>query len=73
MVGQISGPIRSAFGYVRVSTEEQAREGLSLEAQRQRITTACAFQGLVLADVLVGRERAARTSTSRSSRCCWVV
>jgi DNA invertase Pin-like site-specific DNA recombinase len=29
--------MRTALGYVRVSTDEQAERGLGLEAQRQRI------------------------------------
>jgi hypothetical protein len=40
-----------AFGYVRVSSEEQADSGLGLEAQRQRIAAYCAMKGLRLADV----------------------
>src|SRR4051794_12937816 len=43
---------RSA-GYVRVSTEEQAREGVSLEAQRQAIEER-APGALLFADVLSG-------------------
>lgn len=46
------GP-RPALGYVRVSTDEQAREGLSLEAQAAAIRAYCAAQRLELADVLV--------------------
>jgi site-specific DNA recombinase len=42
-----------AVGYVRVSTDEQAREGLSLEAQAAAIRAFCAAQGLKLADVFV--------------------
>ena len=34
-----------AVGYVRVSTEEQAREGLSLEAQEARIRAYCEAKG----------------------------
>ena len=34
-----------AIGYVRVSTEEQAREGVSLEMQVERITAYCESQG----------------------------
>jgi site-specific DNA recombinase len=44
---------RPVVGYCRVSTEEQAREGLSLEAQRARITATCEAQGLALAEILV--------------------
>jgi site-specific DNA recombinase len=40
-----------AVGYIRVSTEEQAREGLSLEAQRERIEAYCKLQGLQLREV----------------------
>jgi len=35
-------------GYVRVSTEEQAREGVSLDAQRERISAYCTAHGLQL-------------------------
>jgi len=34
-----------AVGYVRVSTEEQAREGLSLDAQEEKIKAYCTAQG----------------------------
>src|SRR5687768_2282197 len=37
-----------AVGYVRVSTEEQAREGVSLEAQEAKLHAYCALQGLEL-------------------------
>ncbi len=37
-----------ALGYVRVSTEEQAREGVSLDAQDERIRHYCALHGLEL-------------------------
>ena len=43
--------MRTAFGYVRVSTEEQADSGLGLEAQRQRIRAYCEMKGLHLAGV----------------------
>lgn len=35
-IGTHDGPL-PAIGYARVSTDEQAREGMSLEAQRERI------------------------------------
>ena len=42
-----------AVGYARVSTDEQAREGVSLEAQRSRIRAYCEAKELELVDVLV--------------------
>jgi len=39
---------KRAVGYVRVSTEEQAREGMSLEAQRARIAAWCELNGYAL-------------------------
>ena len=44
---------RPVVGYVRVSTEEQAREGVSLEAQEARIRTYCQVHCLSLTEVLV--------------------
>ena len=37
-----------AFGYTRVSTEDQANEGVSLAAQRERIELFCKLRGLTL-------------------------
>jgi site-specific DNA recombinase len=42
-----------AIGYVRVSTEEQAAEGVSIEAQRNRIAAWCALNNYDLAEVFV--------------------
>jgi len=42
-----------AIGYARVSTEDQATEGLSLAAQQQRIRAYCKAHGLNLAGVEV--------------------
>ncbi|HPF49854.1 MAG TPA: recombinase family protein [Caldisericia bacterium] len=39
---------QKAIGYIRVSSDEQAREGLSLESQRQRIESYCQFKGFDL-------------------------
>jgi DNA invertase Pin-like site-specific DNA recombinase len=39
---------KRAVGYVRVSTTEQAREGVSLDAQRAQITAWCAASGYEL-------------------------
>lgn len=41
-----------ALGYTRVSTEEQANEGLSLDAQAERIRAYCKAQGLKLVELL---------------------
>src|SRR5690348_12261484 len=38
----------AAIGYVRVSTEEQAAEGVSLEAQRAKVVAYCGLHGLSL-------------------------
>ena len=41
-----------ALAYVRVSTTEQAREGVSLEAQMERIRAYCQMSGLSLVTVI---------------------
>jgi len=43
----------AVVAYVRVSTEEQATEGVSLAAQEDRIRAYCAMRGLELAEVVV--------------------
>jgi site-specific DNA recombinase len=43
--------MRTALGYIRVSTDEQAERGLGLESQRQRIRAYCEMKGLHLATV----------------------
>src|SRR6476646_8903480 len=43
--------MRTANGYVRVSSDEQAESGLGLEAQRQRIRAYCEMKGLHLATI----------------------
>jgi len=43
--------MRTAIGYIRVSSEEQADSGLGLEAQRQRIRAYCEMKGLSLATI----------------------
>jgi DNA invertase Pin-like site-specific DNA recombinase len=44
--------MRTAYGYIRVSSEDQADSGLGLEAQRQRIRAYCDLKGLHLAEIL---------------------
>jgi len=41
----------NAFGYVRVSTDEQANLGVSLDAQRQRIAAFCQLHDLELSAI----------------------
>jgi DNA invertase Pin-like site-specific DNA recombinase len=41
-----------AVGYVRVSTEQQAQEGVSLDAQRTRIEAHCVSQEITLVDLI---------------------
>jgi DNA invertase Pin-like site-specific DNA recombinase len=43
--------MKTAVGYVRVSSEEQADSGLGLEAQRDRIRAFCTLKGLQLNEV----------------------
>jgi DNA invertase Pin-like site-specific DNA recombinase len=41
-----------AIGYARVSTEEQAKQGISLDAQLERIRAYCTMQGLHLDQII---------------------
>jgi DNA invertase Pin-like site-specific DNA recombinase len=43
--------MRTAIGYIRVSSEEQADSGLGLESQRQRIRAYCEMKGLQLTTI----------------------
>ena len=63
---------RSAvIGYLRVSTEEQANEGVSLDAQRATIQAYATLRGLDLIEIIVdegvsgGKELASRPGGSR--------
>ncbi len=49
-----------ALGYARVSTEEQAREGVSLEAQQVRIKAYAQAKDLSLRDILVDEGRSGK-------------
>jgi len=42
----------NALGYIRVSTEDQAREGVSLDSQRARIAAYCEYKGFDLLDTI---------------------
>jgi site-specific DNA recombinase len=41
-----------AMGYIRVSTEEQAKEGISLDNQIERIKGYCQYKNFELAEML---------------------
>ncbi len=49
-----------ALGYARVSTDEQARDGVSLEAQRTRIRAYAQAKDLPLCDILVDEGRSGK-------------
>ncbi len=42
-----------AIGYIRVSTDQQAERGISLEAQRERVRAMATIHGAELLDVIV--------------------
>lgn len=46
-------PTNAVAGYLRVSTEEQAQEGVSLAAQEARVRAYCEMRGLDLLDLQV--------------------
>lgn len=46
-----AAPKRKAFGYIRVSSDRQANEGDSLEAQRRAIELVCELEGFELVEV----------------------
>lgn len=54
------GPAK-ALGYVRVSTETQAQEGVSLAEQASRIRAYCVALGLDLVDLVVDAGESAAT------------
>src|SRR5438128_12384008 len=43
---------KTAIGYVRVSTQEQAAEGVSLDTQRDRLRVYCQASGIKLIDIV---------------------
>ena len=43
--------VKTAVGYVRVSTQEQAAEGVSLDAQRDKLRSYCRANGIRLIDI----------------------
>jgi DNA invertase Pin-like site-specific DNA recombinase len=78
--------MQEAIGYLRVSTREQGRSGLSLDAQRRDIETFCERQGIAIRswyqDVQTGAGRdplilrpglAAALEEARRSDCVLIV
>jgi DNA invertase Pin-like site-specific DNA recombinase len=49
------------IGYVRVSTDEQASEGVSLDAQSERVRAYCGLYGLDLVDLVSDPGESAKT------------
>ena len=45
---------KTAIGYVRVSTQEQVTEGVSLDAQRDRLRADCKLNSIILIDTKSG-------------------
>jgi len=58
--------MENAVCYVRVSTEEQARFGVSLEAQEERLTAYCKMSGLELVKIV--REEGVSASKALHTR-----
>ncbi len=56
----MSKKARKALGYARVSTEEQAKEGVSLDAQEEHIRRYCELYGLDLAEILIDEGRSGK-------------
>jgi DNA invertase Pin-like site-specific DNA recombinase len=50
-----------AIGYIRVSTDQQAERGISLEAQRERVRAMATVQGAELLDVIVDGGESAKS------------
>ena len=50
-IHQHTSDTKTAIGYVRVSTQEQATERVSLDAQRDRLRTYCKLHAINLIDI----------------------
>ena len=61
-----------AIGYVRVSTDRQAEQGVSLEAQEAKIRAMSTVQGAELREVIVdGGESAKNLNQQAQPRAGW--
>ncbi|MBL8311226.1 MAG: recombinase family protein [Burkholderiales bacterium] len=56
------------FGYIRVSTQKQGREGVSLEAQRDAISRYAASRGLEIVEWIEDQESAAKQGRTGFTR-----
>ena len=56
---------KTAIGYVRVSTEEQATSGVSLAAQAAKVRAYCALYDLDLVELIEDAGASAKTSIAR--------
>lgn len=65
ILGRAAPIPRQATGYVRVSTSEQAREGVSLEAQRTKIEGYCAANHVKLVGVFSDEGISGRKTANR--------
>ena len=50
-----------AIGYIRVSTDQQADRGVSLDAQRERVRAMAVVQGAALLDIIVDGGESAKS------------
>ena len=57
--------IKNAGIYIRVSTENQAREGFSLPEQKERLEAYCKFKGFVIKDYYTDADISAKTGNYR--------
>ena len=57
--------MRKVIGYIRVSSAEQANEGMSLEFQQQKFEQMAALHEWDLVEVFVDAGKSARTTNSR--------
>ena len=55
--------------YLRVSTEDQAREGFSLPEQKERLETFCKFKGYEIVDYYEDAGISAEYSLERYMKC----
>jgi hypothetical protein len=67
----IVNDMQAAVGYVRVSTERQADQGVSLDAQDAKVRAMATVQGATLVDVIVDGGESAKSLNSRDCNAFW--